>query len=412
MDNNIIILGGGQTAAYAAKEIRSIDHSIPLTIISEDNYLPYERPPLSKDCLLEKKIYDQILFFPKNFYEENKINFILNKKITNVDFEKNKIISDNGEVYNYNKLLIATGSKNRQIKIDNTVNNIENDIIYLRDIKDSKKIRNRLKFSNELIIVGGGFIGLEIASAASQLGKKVSVIEMGKQLMGRAIPSQIAKLVQWLHKENGNNIFLDTQIKNINRIDNSYEVILNSNIKICCDLIIAGIGSLANTDLFLDTSIKTDNGIITDEFCQTSVPNVFAAGDVANFFHPFYRKNIRLESYQHAQNHGINAGKNILGVKTTYNNIPWMWSDQFDYNLQMIGICDNYEKITQRGTDINEGIIYFFIKNRKIMGACGLGISGKIGRDIKLAGKISEKKIEIKEEILSDKNMKLNILLS
>ena len=412
MDNNIIILGGGQTAAYAAKEIRSIDHSIPLTIISEDNYLPYERPPLSKDCLLEKKIYDQILFFPKNFYEENKINFILNKKITNVDFEKNKIISDNGEVYNYNKLLIATGSKNRQIKIDNTVNNIENDIIYLRDIKDSKKIRNRLKSSNELIIVGGGFIGLEIASAASQLGKKVSVIEMGKQLMGRAIPSQIAKLVQGFHKENSNNIFLETQIKNINRIDNSYEVILNSNIKICCDLIIAGIGSLANTDLFLDTSIKTDNGIITDEFCQTSVPNVFAAGDVANFFHPFYRKNIRLESYQHAQNHGINAGKNILGVKTTYNNIPWMWSDQFDYNLQMIGICDNYEKITQRGTDINEGIIYFFIKNRKIMGACGLGISGKIGRDIKLAGKISEKKIEIKEEILSDKNMKLNILLS
>ena len=412
MDNNIIIFGGGQTAAYAAKEIRSIDHSIPLTIISEDNYLPYERPPLSKDCLLEKKIYDQILFFPKNFYEENKINFILNKKITNVDFEKNKIISDNGEVYNYNKLLIATGSKNRQIKIDNTVNNIENDIIYLRDIKDSKKIRNRLKSSNELIIVGGGFIGLEIASAASQLGKKVSVIEMGKQLMGRAIPSPIAKLVQEFHKKNGNNIFLETQIKNINRIDNSYEVILNSNIKICCDLIIAGIGSLANTDLFLDTSIKTDNGIITDEFCQTSVPNVFAAGDVANFFHPFYRKNIRLESYQHAQNHGINAGKNILGVKTTYNNIPWMWSDQFDYNLQMIGICDNYETIIQRGTDINEGIIYFFIKNRKIMGACGLGISGKIGRDIKLAGKISEKKIEIKEEILSDKNMKLNILLS
>ena len=412
MDNNIIILGGGQTAAYAAKEIRSIDYSIPLTIISEDNYLPYERPPLSKDCLLEKKIYDQILFFPKNFYEENKINFILNKKITSVDFEKNKIISDNGEVYNYNKLLIATGSKNRQIKIDNTVNNIENDIIYLRDIKDSKKIRNRLKSSNELIIVGGGFIGLEIASAASQLGKKVSVIEMGKQLMGRAIPSPIAKLVQEFHKKNGNNIFLETQIKNINRIDNSYEVILNSNIKICCDLIIAGIGSLANTDLFLDTSIKTDNGIITDEFCQTSVPNVFAAGDVANFFHPFYRKNIRLESYQHAQNHGINAGKNILGVKTTYNNIPWMWSDQFDYNLQMIGICDNYEKITQRGTDINEGIIYFFIKNRKIIGACGLGISGKIGRDIKLAGKISEKQIEIKEEILSDKNMKLNILLS
>ena len=411
MVNSIVILGGGQTAAYAAKEIRSIKNSIPLTIISEDNTLPYERPPLSKDCLLEKKNYEQILFFSKNFYEENKINFILNKKITHVDFKKNKIISDNNEEFYYNKLLIATGSKNRKIQINDSVRDIENDIIYLRDIKDSKKIKDKLKLSNELIIIGGGFIGLEIASAASQLGKKVSVVEIGKQLMGRAIPLQISELVKKIHMKKGNSIYLETQSTKIKKINDSYEILLNSNNTIYCDLIVAGIGSLANTELFSDTSIKINNGIVTDEFCQTSITNVFAAGDVSNFFHPFYGKNIRLESYQHAQNHGINAGKNILGEKNSYNNMPWMWSDQFDYNLQMIGICNDYEKIIQRGTDMNEGIIYFFIKNKKIMGACGLGIAGKIGRDISLAGKISEKKIEIKEEKLSDKNLKLNKLL-
>jgi len=151
-----------------------------------------------------------------------------------------------------------------------------------------------------------------------------------------------------------------------------------------------------------------DNGIMTNEFCQTSIKNVFAAGDIANFYHPFYNKHMRLESFKHAQNHGINAGKNIVGKRTAYTKIPWMWSDQFDLNLQLTGICNNYETCVQRGKNVNEGIIYFFLKNRRIVGACGVGIGGKIGRDIRLAGKLSEKKIKLNKEILSDKNQKLN----
>ena len=121
---------------------------------------------------------------------------------------------------------------------------------------------------------------------------------------------------------------------------------------------------------------------------------------------------MRLESFKHAQNHGINAGKNIVGKKTSYNEVPWMWSDQFNLNLQLTGICNNYETFIQRGSNVEEGIIYFFLKNRMIQGACGVGIGGKIGRDIRLAGKLSEKKIKVTKEILSDKNIKLNKLLS
>ena len=155
-------------------------------------------------------------------------------------------------------------------------------------------------------------------------------------------------------------------------------------------------------------SLDIDNGIITDEFSQTSIANVFAAGDVANFFHPFYGLHMRLESFKHAQNHGINAGKNIVGRKNTYTEIPWMWSDQFELNLQMTGICSDYETIVQRGNSVKDGIIYFFLKNRRIIGACGVGIGGKIGRDIRLAGKLSKEKIKITKEILSNKNQKLN----
>ena len=230
--------------------------------------------------------------------------------------------------------------------------------------------------------------------------------------MGRSIPKEIAELVMNKHIENNVNIILNNKISEVSKENNFYTVKLLNQEIIKVEMIIVGIGVEPQTEFLDEKDIKLDNGIVVDEFCQTSKKEVYAAGDVSNFFHPFYNSHIRLESWRHAQNHGINAGNNIAGNQLIYDDIPWMWSDQFDYNLQMIGICDNYETIIQRGTDINEGIIYFFIKNRKIMGACGLGISGKIGRDIKLAGKISEKKIEIKEEILSDKNMKLNILLS
>ena len=136
--------------------------------------------------------------------------------------------------------------------------------------------------------------------------------------------------------------------------------------------------------------------------------DVYAAGDVSNFYHPFYEKHMRLESFKHSQNHGINSGKNIAGLQTSYNAVPLMWSDQFNLNLQLTGICNDYETMAQRGSSLDEGIIYFFLKNRKIIGACGLGVGGKIGRDIRLAGKLSEKKIKVTKELLSDKNIKLN----
>ncbi len=135
---------------------------------------------------------------------------------------------------------------------------------------------------------------------------------------------------------------------------------LDTKVCLSADLIIVGIGSKPNTSIFTNNDLKIDNGIITDEFCQTSIPDVYAAGDVANFYHPFYNTNLRLESFKHAQNHGINAGKNIVGKKIPYLEIPWMWSDQFNLNLQMTGICSDYETIAQRGNTTDEGIIYFF----------------------------------------------------
>ncbi len=406
----ISILGAGQAGAYAASEIRKHNKEIKISIFSDENYLPYERPPLSKDNIVGKKNYNELSFFANDFYDTENIQ-IINEAVREVDFEKKTLITNESNCEIYDTLLITTGSKNKKLNFGEDKKDLNESILYLRDIEESKKIKKAIDTHNSFAIVGGGFIGLEIASSISQLGKVAHVIEMGSHLMGRVIPKKISTLVSNYHERRGNSILLDSNILDIQKTNNGYKIELNNNNQILVDYIIAGIGSTPNVDLFENTALKLSNGILTDEYCRTSEKDVYAAGDVANFFHPFYNKQMRLESYQHAQNQGIAAAKNILGLNLPYKQIPWMWSDQFDLNLQLIGDCNDFDEEVQRGDSLEDGIIYFFIKNKKIMGACGIGIAGKVGRDIKLAGKISENHIEIEKEELTNKELKLNKLL-
>ena len=405
--NKILIIGAGQAAAYAASEIRKHDKESIITIFSEEHYLPYERPPLSKDFLLNKKKEDEFLFFSKNFFEEQRVDYI-NQKITKVDFKNKLIFSNYNSEFSFDKLLITTGSVNRQLKFDDV---IDNNILYLRNMDDAKKINEKISKVNKVAIIGGGFIGLEIASSLNQQNKSVSLIEISNQLMGRIIPSEIANLVKVEHEKNGNKLYVNSKIKNIKKIDENYKITLESNITIDAEIIIGGVGSLPAIDLFHNLDLEIKNGILTNEFCETSIKDVYAAGDVSNFYHPFYKKNIRLESYQHAQNQGISAGKNIAGIQSEYNSIPWMWSDQFNLNLQLTGVCDDYDEVIVRGTSTDNGIIYFFLKKEKIYGACGLGLMGKIGRDIKITSKLIEKNISIDKNSLSNQQEELKKLL-
>ena len=338
--NKISIIGAGQAAIYAAMEIRKLDHESSITLYGDENYLPYERPPLSKDFLINTKKEDEILFFNKQFFEDKKISFV-NKNITKVDF-KNNILTSYNDDFLYDKLLITTGSTNRKLEVNSQ---IDNDIYYLRNLDEAVKIKNKALKVNKIAIIGGGFIGLEIASSLNQLNKEVSVIEISNQIMGRIIPAPIANLVKTEHEKYGNKIYLDSKINNIQKTHEGFKIILENETIIEAEIIIAGIGSMPSISLFKNTDLKLDNGILTDEYCQTSIENVFAAGDVTNFYHPFFNTRLRLESYQHAKNHGINAGKNIVGIKTEYTSIPWMWSDQFNLNLQLTGLCDEYDEV-------------------------------------------------------------------
>ncbi|MDC0161696.1 FAD-dependent oxidoreductase [bacterium] len=406
-DNKIIIIGAGQASVYAVSEFRKHNKEAAITIFSEEDYFPYERPPLSKDFLMNKKKEDEFLFFSKDFFTEHNVQCI-NKKIIKVDLINKLVFADDKSEFSYDKLLISTGSTNRLLKVDDEIND---KILYLRNIDDAKKIKNKIAKVNNIAIIGGGFIGLEIASSLNHQNKSISLIEISDQLMNRIVPSKIANLVRNEHEKNGNKIFMNRKIINIKKINENFKISLDDNTIIEAEIIIAGIGSLPTDYLFKDSDLQIENGILTDEFCQTSVNDVYAAGDVSNFYHPLYQKNIRLESYQHAQNQGIIAGKNIAGIKSEYNSIPWMWSDQFNLNLQLTGLCDDYDKVIERGNGIENGIIYFFLKNEKMYGACGLGLMGKIGKDIRIASKLIEKGTIVDTKILSNQNEKLNKLI-
>ena len=405
-EKNVFIIGGGQAGIYAASELRKIDKEAKVTILGEEKFHPYERPPLSKEFLINSKKEGEFLFFSENFFEEQEINYIF-EKIEKVNFQNKELVSKNNK-YIYDKLLITTGSTNKKLQINKE---IDSKIFYLRSLEEAKKIKNEIQDIKKIVIIGGGFIGLEIASSLNQQNKSVTLIELSQQLMGRIIPAPIANLVKHEHEKYGNKIYLNRKIKNINKVRDGFKIVLDNEEIIRTEMVIAGIGSVPTVDLFNETDLKLKNGILTDEFNQTSIKDVYAAGDVTNFYHPLFKNNLRLESYQHAQNHGINAGKNIAGLKTSYSTVPWMWSDQFNFNLQLTGLCDEFDEALKRGNSLENGIVYFFTKKNKIIGACGLGVSGKIGRDIRIASKLIEKNTDVDKKIILDENIKLNSLL-
>ena len=282
MKNNIIILGGGQAGIYAAREIRQNDSKSNIIILGEENLLPYERPPLSKDFLLDKKKEEDLYFHSSDVLKNENIEFE-NISINKVDFENKKLFAKNDNVYSYDSLLISTGSENKKLSLDN---NLKNDIYYLRNLEEAKKIKEIVSNKNKITIIGGGFIGLEIASSLSQLQKKVTVIEIGNQLMGRIIPKQIADLVQNTHLEHGNEIILNKQIDKIIKKNDIYEILLKNKSKKLRGILHCFTGNLEEAKKIIDLNFKIGiGGVVT-----------FKNGGIDKFLDQIHISNIVLET--------------------------------------------------------------------------------------------------------------------
>jgi len=337
MDTKVLIIGAGHAGIETAASLRNLGFSGKIEIFDQENTLPYQKPPLSKSYI---KSFDtkEALLRSKEWYVNNKINLKLN---TNIKFinHKNKSLSDEKDnLYYYDKLVIATGSKNNLLGID-TKEYQKGNFFSLRNLEDSKRIRKKISEVQTITIIGAGFIGLEIATTALQLNKDVTIIENSENVMGRSISKDLSKWLINYYTKSGIKFIFNKSFKSFKSDENSkINVILSDGTKINSEMVLISAGSQPNDLLFKSIKVNEFNKIKVNSFLETNIDDIYAIGDCC--FFDYYSKEVRLESIQNATDQAKTVAKNILGMKEQYNFVPWFWSDQLNIKLQIVGLLD------------------------------------------------------------------------
>tara|TARA_Y100000588_G_C14274126_1_gene933636 strand:- start:3988 stop:5187 length:1200 start_codon:yes stop_codon:yes gene_type:complete len=359
MYSDVVIIGSGHAGGMSAISLRKKKFRGSLTIVGEEPYLPYQRPPLSKNFLANEIDKERIFLKKKDFYAKNNISLLLNTKVKQIVKEKNELLLSDQKVLKYRFLIIATGAS--LIKLKNQTQN--NGIKYLRNIDDAEEIKSLMKQSKTVAIVGSGYIGLEIAATAIKSKLDVTVIEKEKNVMTRVVSKEVSEFLSFKHKEHGVKFIFENITLNITQENNCQNILLDDNHYLKKDLVIAGIGVLANTKLAEESGIKCNNGIIVDENCMTSEENIFAIGDCANKYSKLYKKHIRLESVQNAIDQGKVVANYLTGGDFKINEAtPWFWSDQYDIKLQIAGISEAYDKKIIKGSILDGKFTVFYVR--------------------------------------------------
>lgn len=335
-----LIVGAGQAAAHAAVAMREADFAGRILMVGEEPHRPYERPPLSKELLTVDPEPPVAYFHDARRYQENAIDLMLGTRVAAVDPTAHRVALSDGRNIPFDRLLFATGSRPRRLDIRGGET-----ILYLRTLEDARHIRARLVPNSRIVCIGAGVIGLEIASSARKRGCEVTVIEAAGGAMGRMLAPEMADYMVRLHRANGVALHFNAGVTAVE----GERVICNGAPTLFADCVIAGIGVLRNTELAEAAGIAVDRGIVTDEFGRTSAPDIFAAGDVAAFWHPLFQRHLRLESWRHAQNHGLAVGRVMAGGTKPYDEIPWFWTDQHGVNVQVAGLPEECVRTVPRG---------------------------------------------------------------
>ncbi|MGH2575365.1 MAG: NAD(P)/FAD-dependent oxidoreductase, partial [Ignavibacteria bacterium] len=344
---NYLIIGGGMTADSAVKGIRSIDNNGSIGIIGKELNPPYNRPPLTKG-LWKGKSVDKIWRGTDNQNAELHLGRTAQKLDPN-----NKSITDNlGNVYTFDKLLLATGGKT--IKLPFAADNV----IYYRTFEDYQHLRELTKSHNKFAVIGGGFIGSEIAAALSMNGKEVVMIFPSESIGSRIFPADLAKFINDYYKDKGVELYTDDSITDIKAVSDRIELTAKSGRKITADAVVGGIGIKPDTELAESANINTDNGIIVDQYLRTNYQHIFAAGDVANFYNPALDTRIRVEHEDNANKMGKHVGIVMAGELKPYNHLPFFYSDLFELGYEAVGDLDSrLETYSDWKEPFKEGVI-------------------------------------------------------
>ncbi|MEC7489191.1 MAG: FAD-dependent oxidoreductase [Pseudomonadota bacterium] len=403
-DQTVAVIGAGQAGGWTAKTLRDEGFKGQVILIGDEDYPPHERPPLSKEVLLGKAEKEACFLWPPEILNDAKINMRPGVTVTSINPTQHTLSIDGDEDVKWDKLMIATGGQARTLPVEGK--DLDG-VFTLRTIADAEAIRTRLLNNTKVLIVGAGWIGLEVAAAARNLGAETVVIEVADRVCARAVTPEMSQWILELHLKNGVDVRLGVVFDHFAGSEYLERAVLADGSEIMCDIAVVGIGLRPNTELAELAGLAVDNGIVVNEIGQTSHPDIYAAGDVANHPNSHLGRRIRLESWENAQNQAICAAKAMLGATEPYAEIPWFWSDQFDANIQLMGLPEDWDERVLRGDREAGEFIEFYLKAGKLEGAAAVNNA----RDLRFTRRMIESGRTFEQSSLSNPDIKLQKLL-
>ena len=364
MTERIVIAGAGHAAGQLVASLKQQKFDGHIVLVGNEAHLPYQRPPLSKKFLSGDLAAERLYVKPPEFYDDPQIELRLDTMITKIDRSRKILETENGDDISYDKLILAMGSRVRRLSIEGA--DLDG-VHYLRNIADVEDIRAELKSKKSAVIVGAGYIGLEVAAVIRQLGLDVTVVEMADRVMSRVVSPEISDFYQIEHTNHGVKLRLSTGITAF-RGDGRIEAVETEDGELIpADFIVVGVGILPNVELAIDAGLNVDDGIVVDDKCQTSDPSIYAVGDCTRHPNTIYDRNLRLESVHNALEQAKTAVSNICRIEKHYSQVPWFWSDQYDLKLQIAGLSTDYDDVIIRGNPAERSFACLYLKDRMLI---------------------------------------------
>ncbi|HSV34394.1 MAG TPA: FAD-dependent oxidoreductase [Ramlibacter sp.] len=409
-DAVLAIIGSGQAGAELAVQAREAGWAGRILLAGEEPVLPYHRPPLSKTYLAGSATTESLALKAKATYDKAGVELMLGRRVAEVDRPSRAVRFEDGQVIGYSRLAFATGGRPRRLPSAMSGADGADNFHYLRTVADVDRIRARFVDGARLVIIGGGYIGLEVAAVAVKLGLKVVVLEAAPRVLARVTAPEVSAFYERVHREAGVDVRTSVQVESF-ELDPSHKRVSGVHCvdgeRIPCDLVVAGIGLLPNTELATACGLQVEDGILVDAAARTSDPEIVAAGDCTRFMSPLYGRSIRLESVPNALDQARCAAATLNGKERQADSLPWFWSDQYDLKLKMVGLSQGYDRLVMRGSPDHGAFCAFYLAGRRVLAVDTVNRVPEFMAAKRLVGE----RIEVDADRLADESVPLKSLL-
>jgi 3-phenylpropionate/trans-cinnamate dioxygenase ferredoxin reductase subunit len=395
--DRFIVVGASLTGANAAGTLRDEGFEGTLVLIGSENHYPYERPPLSKAFLRGEVPFEDALVHPPAYYKDNDIKTRFGMTVTSVDSRERTVTLDDGESIHYDRLLIATGARNRRFPIPG----VDLPGVYdLRTIGDAERIRAEMARGRKVVVSGLGFIGSEVAASLRTRGLEVTAIDGLRAPLERVLGLEVGGVMADIHRDQGVELIFEDRVASFEGSTRVERVVTTQGRTIECDFAVVGLGVEPNAEVLAGTGVKLDDGVVVDEYCRTNVEGIYAAGDVANHYHPVFDRHIRIEHWQNGILHGRAAALSMLDKGRPYDEIHWFWSDQYGQNLQYAGFHTEWDDLVIRGSLEERNFMAFYMKEGRVLAVVALNRGTDVHRSlplIKAGGRVDPMRLREEE---------------